>query len=567
MQEKAGIQDRRVFASLVRQLAVLAGEEGRKAKFVEDVLTAIAQYFPYGCLEIILLRNDAWVHYSLARKPVGFSFTTSDEQYESQPDFESGREPISVTDILQQQLLKGRGEWDGPFFSTEGTFVCRDVHEFVDYMVTNFRYRVAAPEWGSIVAIPMVPRNEFVGILMAKDAGLGVFSEEDVSRLEELALLLSFLVVNRRMTLTLRERVKELTCLYQISKIFEDSELSLDDMLQRIVEVIPPAFQYPNITFAGINLDARVFHSSLKSGQSNFSITADLMAKGDRRGKVTVGYDRWISEFRTGVFLDEERSLLDTIAKQIGLIIERKELERNDQELRDQLRHADRLATIGQLSAGIAHELNEPLNAILGFAQLAKKSVTGENQLGLDLGEIVKASLHAREVIRKLLLFSRQMAPVNSRIDLNGLVEEGMFFLNSRLNKDNILLKYDFDANLPVIVGDRSQLTQVLVNLVVNAVQAMPQGGQLTLRTREADDGVSLSVEDTGIGIGEDVRKKIFLPFFTTKGVSEGTGLGLSVVHGIVASHGGAIEVDSVVGKGSRFTVRLPSEPPGELTK
>ena len=118
--------------------------------------------------------------------------------------------------------------------------------------------------------------------------------------------------------------------------------------------------------------------------------------------------------------------------------------------------------------------------------------------------------------------------------------------------------------DLPAITADPAQLKQILVNLVVNAVQAMPQGGKLTIGTRAIDSVVELSVEDTGSGMSEEVLEKIFLPFFTTKDVNEGTGLGLAVVHGIVTAHGGSIDVKSRLGDGARFEVRLPLEGPGD---
>jgi len=138
------------------------------------------------------------------------------------------------------------------------------------------------------------------------------------------------------------------------------------------------------------------------------------------------------------------------------------------------------------------------------------------------------------------------------------LVEEGLHFLESRCDKEGIERVCSFSPDLPEITADPAQLTQVLVNLIVNAIQAMPEGGRLTVRTLAGEGHISLIVEDTGIGMSEVVMKKIFIPFFTTKDINQGTGLGLAVVHGIVTSHGGSIKVDSKVGRGTRFEVKLP---------
>jgi len=263
-------------------------------------------------------------------------------------------------------------------------------------------------------------------------------------------------------------------------------------------------------------------------------------------------------ELDEGPFLREERSLIDTVAREVAIIIERREAEAEKEMLQSQLMHADRLATIGELAAGVAHELNEPLNTILGFAQLAKKCQGLPQQAEEDMEKTIIASLHAREVVKKLMLFARRMPPKKTQVNLNQLVEEGLYFLESRCVKEGIELKRLLLPDLPEITADPGQLTQVLVNLVVNAIQAMPQGGKLTVQTLAGKGYVSLIVEDTGVGMSAEVMKNLFVPFFTTKELDQGTGLGLPVVHGIVTSHGGCIKVDSQPGSGSRFEVKLP---------
>jgi signal transduction histidine kinase len=287
--------------------------------------------------------------------------------------------------------------------------------------------------------------------------------------------------------------------------------------------------------------------------------SAVIIVHGKERGIVEVAYAKAMPDLDEGPFLKEERKLIDTVAAQIALIIERKQAEDERRKLQDQLRHADRLATIGQLAAGVAHELNEPLGSILGFAQLAGKNPGTSKEAASDLQRIVNAALHAREVVKKLMLFSRQMPTRKELVNLNKVVKEGLYFLESRASKAGVELVKAMAPGLPLIYADQSQLYQVLVNLAVNAVQAMPDGGMLTLRTESRDDRVLLIVEDTGIGMSEEVLGKLFMPFFTTKDINEGTGLGLSVVHGIVTSHGGEIKVNSRVGQGTRFEISLPS--------
>jgi signal transduction histidine kinase len=226
--------------------------------------------------------------------------------------------------------------------------------------------------------------------------------------------------------------------------------------------------------------------------------------------------------------------------------------------LQDQLRHADRLATIGKLAAGVAHELNEPLTGILGFAELLKELPGMPPQAASDLARIESSALHAREVVRKLLLFARQITPKQGKVCLNRLVLEVIAFFQARLREQGIRVQTRLDGSLPDILADESQIRQIIMNLCINAIHAMEKGGLLTIATQARAEEVVLSLRDTGPGIPEDFKDKIFLPFFTTKDVDMGTGLGLSVVHGIVKSHRGRIKVVSDAGNGAEFRVYLP---------
>lgn len=355
----------------------------------------------------------------------------------------------------------------------------------------------------------------------------------------------------------LRERVKELGCLYRIADIATKPGLALEEILQQVVELLPPSMQYPSMACSRLMIDG-IYYCSSDFHISKLRISANIVVEYQPRGFIEIYYPDIKSPESLIAFLPEEEQLLKTIAHQISLVIERKSIEETNARLQEQLRHADRLATIGQLSAGIAHELNEPLSTILGFAQLiaADKSVNGE--CATDLQKIVNATLHAREVVRKLMLFSRQMPPKKERIDLNKLIEEGFYFLENRCSRQSINIVRDLDSDVPCIVADPGQMHQVLVNLTVNAMQAMPGGGTITIKTRKKKHNLEFSVTDDGQGMSADLIEKIFIPFFTTKEIDQGTGLGLSVVHGIVTSHNGKINVQSKPGQGSTFTVVLP---------
>ncbi|MBI2923192.1 MAG: PAS domain-containing sensor histidine kinase [Planctomycetes bacterium] len=360
----------------------------------------------------------------------------------------------------------------------------------------------------------------------------------------------------------LGERVKELTCLYAIAQAAAEPELVTEQVLARIAELLPPAWQYPEVAVARITVDGQAFATGGIAPAWKHQ-WADIVSGGRRRGSVEVAYSEERPEWDEGPFLREERNLINAVARQVSLILERRQAREEQARLQEMLRHADRQATIGQLAAGVAHELNEPLGSILGFAQLARKAAGLPGEAAVDLDRIVAASMHARGIIRQLMTFARQTPPETRPLDLNEVVRDALGFVESGAAKSGVAIVKKLAPSLPAVPGDASQLKQVLINLMVNAIQAMPSGGTLTVETGSRGGEALLAVEDTGTGIAHGIRDKIFLPFFTTKDVNQGTGLGLSVVQGIVTGHGGSIGVVSEPGRGARFEVRLPVAPAG----
>lgn len=418
----------------------------------------------------------------------------------------------------------------------------------------------------SAAIVPFEIDGQSDGLLRLTSFQPALLSRDQVESLEDLAQLLSAALVTHRAQAALTERVKELTCMYRIAHIAAQPNLSLDNTLREIVELLPSAWQYPDITTARILLEDRTFHSR-GFAVGPHCLAAEILAQGKPRGRVEVFYtDRGDPDrqplLEDAPFLVEENHLIQAVARELTFIIERRHAEQEKRQLQDGIRHADRLATIGQLAAGVAHELNEPLGNILGFAQLAQKSPGLPDQTRGDIERIVKASLYAREIIRKLLFFSRQAPSRMMAVNLNTVVEDVLSLLESRCAKAGIRVVLGLSEELPVIRGDPAQLQQVVVNLVVNAIQAMPDEGQLRVAIQVKDDAVFLSVDDTGVGIPPENIQRVFAPFFTTKDVGQGTGLGLSVVHGIVSAHGGWVRVESKPGKGARFVIRLPQAGP-----
>ena len=396
-----------------------------------------------------------------------------------------------------------------------------------------------------------------IGVLVLLHKQPNYFSQVDVEIYAEVANSIGEAICHRRDQVALHERIKELTCIYQIDEIVARPDKTVEENLQSIACLLPGAWQYPEITTARICFDGRYFYTyGFKEGK--YRQAAAIVVHGIDRGVVEIFYTEERAWFGRHPFLKEEEKLLQTVAERLSLIIERFQARQEKNRLQEQLRHADRLATIGQLAAGVAHELNEPLSNILGFAQLAKKCPNLSPQALQDLSKIEKASLFAREVVKKLLIFARGMPSQKKRVNLNQIVQAGFYF-ETRCARQGICLDYRLDPDLPDIIADPGQITQVLVNLAVNALQAMPQGGTLTIETAVNDGEVALIVADTGTGMTDAVKSRIFIPFFTTKEIDQGTGLGLAVVHGIVSAHSGKIAVVSQVEKGSRFVINFPS--------
>jgi two-component system NtrC family sensor kinase len=221
--------------------------------------------------------------------------------------------------------------------------------------------------------------------------------------------------------------------------------------------------------------------------------------------------------------------------------------------------HSAKMAAFGQLGAGIAHEVNNPLAGILGHAQLAIRRLGQENPAKASLDLIAQETRRCIDIIKNLMRFARQETLEFKPVDANDAVGAALSIVDHQLSLHGIRIVRDLGESLPQVNGDINQLQQVLVNLAINAQQAMAgQRGELSVRTRAVGGQVLIELQDTGPGISPELQKKIFEPFFTTKPAGQGTGLGLSVSYGIIESHGGRIEVRSSLGSGATFVISLP---------
>ncbi len=233
-------------------------------------------------------------------------------------------------------------------------------------------------------------------------------------------------------------------------------------------------------------------------------------------------------------------------------------------EAESRLVQAAKLAAVGEMAAGVAHELNNPLTSVVGFTELVLDDLPPESSARNDLDIVLREAQRAKSVVRRLLDFSRQSESSRVRADIGEIIDDVVMLTKHLLHTSGVELSIHQTKNLPWVRIDRNQIKQVLINLINNAIYAMPQGGQLRIQTaRRSYYGrpwITISVVDTGMGIPEENLERIFEPFFTTRGDRGGTGLGLSVTYGIVTDHGGRIEVESRENIGTTFTVWLPLE-------
>jgi len=295
------------------------------------------------------------------------------------------------------------------------------------------------------------------------------------------------------------------------------------------------------------------FRSDHRQHHAGFLRAPEARSMGSRRELYALRKDG--SEFAVEIGLTPIQT-----AKGMGVVAsvvdisERKRLE-------IQLRQAERLAELGTLASGMAHEIGTPMNVILGRAEYLLQRAADEG-MKKGLATIITQVERITKVMNQLLAFARRRTPERRAVDLAKIVDDTLEMFQERIAQSHITVAKTIESSLPPVLADQDQLIQVLINLVMNSLHAMPEGGRLGLSLAREDRYVRLEVADTGHGMPEEILAKIFDPFFTTKDFGKGTGLGLTVVKGIIEEHGGTIALESAVEKGTTFTIRLPIGPP-----
>ncbi len=507
----------------------------------------------------------------------------------------------------QQQLGEGLV---GQAARESRTKLANDVSKYPGYLQLG-------PDAGTVraeLSVPIRLGSKVVGVLDLQSAEFDAFSPHDVTTMESLADQLSIAIENARLYGEIRQHIDELTTLNKISQAItstldlQETLTIITDHTTRLLGVAATsvvlydetndgllfaaasgegsdfvrgmrlalgqgvvgwvAQQGQPVLVPNVSEDSRFFGDFDK--ESGFTTRSILCVPLQTKGQ-TIGAIEAMNK-ESGPFDEEDLKLLTSLAAPAATAIENAQLYealrqgmRRLEETQAQLVQSAKLAAVGELAAGVAHEINNPLTSIIGFTRLLLEDLRPDHEMRADLETVDREAARARQIVRGLLDFARAGDPVLAPADLNALVEEAVMLACTRSVLAKISLEKDLSP-LPPMMLDANQIKQVLVNLLNNAVQAMPNGGRLTVTTRLTERKVdevyrqmaAVYVSDTGLGIVSENLGRVFDPFFTTKEVGQGTGLGLSVSYSIVEKHNGRIEVESVPEEGSTFIVLLP---------
>lgn len=350
----------------------------------------------------------------------------------------------------------------------------------------------------------------------------------------------------------LKERIKELTCLYEVSSIIVNADFDqMQETFRAIAFSLKKAFQFPDQTEIAIETSLKKLNTGFIDKDNSISSNINVFNKSD--GKITASLKGGKSDF-----LKEEQQLLDNVALKLGNVLERIDIRNNEISMKRQMERADRLSVLGELTAGIAHELNTPLANILGFAELLKDNLKGNKEATSDIEKIIQNAIFSREVVKKLMFFACEMPQEMKRINIVPNLKSAIDLLDATFRKQEVKYIVKIEEEEMWLRADTLQLTQIVFNLIMNAIYFSEKNSLVTIQGFQSEKAIVLKVSDEGPGLTNEAMDKIFQPFFTTKPTGEGSGLGLSVVHGIVASHNGSIIAENNKDKGATFTVSLP---------
>ena len=352
----------------------------------------------------------------------------------------------------------------------------------------------------------------------------------------------------------LKERIKELECLYEISTIINQSNGDVKSTFQSIAFSLKKAWRFSDSAIVELKVDECLVLTD-KLPQNTVYQYAKILLFKKELGYVKVHYPS--PEFSQEHFLKEELILLFTIANDINAFYEKHLNKERELIVKKNAERVERLSILGEITAGIAHELNTPLGNILGFSELIAQNNLND-QVEKDLKKIISAALYSREIVKKLMFFSCEMPHSLEVIEIKPVITQVLSFLEPKFKKQHVNHELIFEDTTVKAQLDTIQFTQVLFNLLLNSLYVSPKDSIITISVTNDDVYFYIEVIDSGPGVPNDIKLSVFEPFFTTKPLGEGTGLGLSVVHGIIKSHKGEIIISDNNPTGAIFKIKLP---------
>jgi len=462
-------------------------------------------------------------------------------------------------------VLEGTMDKGLPFLTVNGSFLTKNMSGIIRDLATPEKER-----WGldledftceTLAVIPIRSSEKPLGVLIAADRRGGMITDEVVSILEQAAMQLGAVIQRLYMEEVLKESARKFSTLFNSAS---DSIL-IHDLAGRIIEVNEAACL--NLGFAREDLLRKsLLDVTRKDSTYLFKTLAETLKE---KGHSIFEHELTRSD-GTGLPVEINSKIIDFEGKKVVLSIARDIQERK--KLENQLLQSQKMEAIGRLAGGIAHDFNNMLTAVIGYSDYLLMQVDGEGQTHSIIKEIRAAGERASALARQLLIFSRRQYVEPKILNINTVLGEMQKMLERVIGED-IMLDLSLAKKLDTVRMDQSQVEQVIMNLVINAKDAMLKGGELFVKTEniELDEVfcrermdlkpgpfIKLSISDTGTGIEKTLQEKIFDPFFTTKEVGKGTGLGLSIVYSIVKQNGGEILLFSAPGEGSTFDIYIP---------
>jgi len=509
-----------------------------------------------------------------------------------------------------------KGRWDEPYAEPRRDGLTYRVAEtgkpiVVEDIRTHPLYKNSPKKWnGSIVGLPLEVKQRIVGVMNISRFETQPFTDEELRILKMLADQAAIAVENARLYEAERTQRRQIEAM-QSSLASLSQSLDLYEVLDRLLTELRKVIPYDSASVMLLEDNClRVVAGRDLPGDAALGKTYPVMEverEIERSGRPFILVDAsaddrfhgwgntkyvkgWMSvpllgsagmigcltidSRKLGAYSDEEADLAMSFAHQAAIAVENAQLHQNVKDQlealktsQDKLVQSEKMAAIGKLVAGVAHELNNPLTAIIGIAQLLQTGKLGRD-VEQDLEKLVAEAHRAGKIVRSLLDFSRQQRPERHPVYIDDILNSTLKILAYELQSRNVECRLDLAGDLPATMADANQLQQVFVNLINNAYEAMfeASGGGLLAVSSEliqidranGETSIRICIGDNGPGISAELQTQIFDPFFTTKSLGKGTGLGLSVCHGIIGEHDGQIWMESTPGKGTRFYVQIP---------